>query len=183
MNLYDIYLTLSEGYTVDEYIKISNHEVLLVPVLIEELSNGDYNQRMRVCSILDAISIYYPRRISPFAEYLISAADKFDDFAQWRVLKIVTNIIEYIPEYAEGVAELFIKAFNSCNIGRFSIACDCMLKISDEYPSIVELFKISVSNIEQRGFKIGNIESGESKFVASEKVKSVFKALEEKCKE
>ncbi len=179
LNLMQIYMELSENKSDDYYVDVSDDEILLVPVLIEIMGNSKYPQRLKACGILDKISRKRPDRLCPFAEYLLKAVKKYDDFPQWCMLKVISNIIGGITNYAELFLEILVESLGSDNIGKFSIACDCVLTLSDHYPSVVELFIAATSDIEQRSFKIGNDISDSCKNVAAEKVNSVIDSLKE----
>lgn len=170
MQIYEVFY---ENYTDEYYVNLSNDEILTIPVLIEIMGNGSYNQRIKACGIIEKIIKNNPERLYPFAEYLFKAVKKYDDFPQWCILKVISNIIDGTTDYAECLLELLVEALTSDNIGKFSIACDCVLILSENYPSVKELFTAATADVAERNFKIGKEVSESCRNVALQKIETV----------
>lgn len=169
MKINDIIVVFSENKSDEYYVELSAKEILLVPVLIQFLTDGNFYERIKASEILDKISAKYPLQIQPFVSYILIALDKNNDLASWGIWKILSRLKEEIIKNDE-ICDRFIAALYSEKIAEFSILCDCAERFVQAKPELDEKIKFVFSKIDEREFSPDNAYADASMKIAKEKV-------------
>lgn len=152
MNLMQIYFELSENKSNEYYIELSKNEVMFLPAVIEIAQDGSYAERKRAADLLEKISETQPYQFAIFAQYIVKAISKHNDFSSWCLWKSVEKVFDLLD--VSLVEDEFLKALNSNILGEFSIACDCIENFISSYPKSRNKISDILQNIKYRDFMI-----------------------------
>lgn len=152
MNLVQIYNELSKNKANEYYIELSEQEVLMIPVLIEVVQDGNYSERKKAAYILEKISEKQPYYIAVLVNYIINAIATHNDFSSWCLWKSIENIFDMID--INVVEDEFFKALNSNILGEFSIACECVEKYVFNFPDSRNKIIDILQNVKNRDFVV-----------------------------
>lgn len=177
MNLMQIYCELSENKSDDFYIELSKNEVLFLPALIEIAQDGSYTERKRSADILMKISENQPYQFAIFAQYIVKAIAKHNDFSSWCLWKSIDKIFDLLD--VSLVEDEFIKALNSNILGEYSIACDCVENYVSSYPKSRNKIADILQNVKYREFVVDGEVSEICGKIAYEKAISIINMLKE----
>lgn len=175
MNLMQIYCELSENKSDKYYIELSNNEVLFLPALIEIAQDGTYAERKRSADILMKISENQPYQFAVFAQYIIKAIAKHNDFSSWCLWKSIEKVFDLLD--VSVVEDEFLKALNSNILGEYSIACDCVENFISNYPNSRNKIDEILQNVKYRDFIVEGEVSEICGKIAAEKTLSTIDKL------
>lgn len=181
MSILEIYSLIAENKEDSFYVELSAEEIMLVPVFIEILSDGSFNQRAKSASVLEKISKEHPSRLTPFVPYIIKALDKHKDFPAWCIWKILANLVDKVEHNSE-LNERFITTLYSDNISEFSIVCDCAVIFAKTDDELEKQISFVLSKTEGRDFALAGTPNEACRKIALSKAKAYFSAME-KAKE
>lgn len=174
MNLMQLYNELLNNESNSYYAQLAEKEILLIPILIEVVSDSKYSERMKAKSILEIISQNSPEKLVCYFDYLVSALSRYDDLACWCLWKIVVNLIEYNPSLWEKASDKFVDCLGTSDLGKFCIVCDCCSKIAASCPQAKDVLTDALKAVPNRQFFVGKEQSQTTTEIAIEKANATI---------
>lgn len=131
MSLKNIYHELSKHYDAEYYTKLAKSNAMVVPVLIDIISDDYFEFDKRQAEIiLENISKTDSELVYPYFDYLCDMVDREENPIFWSMLKIISNLLscDYLDKW-NNKKEIYFNALNSNAISKFSIACSCAVNV------------------------------------------------------
>lgn len=176
MSLKNIYYALSKHYSVDYYTKLAKTDAMLVPVLIDIISDNYFEfDKRKAENILESISRTNPELVYPYFDYLCDITVRDENLIFWNILMVISNLLscDYLNKW-ENRKEVYFSALNSDIIAKFSIACNCAVNVvKHKYNDAKRVKKILLKVREKSSYS-------DSPFakVAGEKADETLKTIE-----
>lgn len=154
MSLKNIYYELSKHYDADYYVKLAESEVMVVPVLIDIISDNCIKfDKVHAENILEKISSMNPELVYPYFDILCDIVDREDNPIFWSLLRIISNLLtcDYLDKW-NNIKEIYFSALSSNVIAKFSIACSCTENIVKHKVDDAERVKKILLKVKEKSF-------------------------------
>ena len=154
MSLKNIYYELSKHYDADYYTRLAKSEVMLVPVLIDIISDDYFEfDKRQAEKILENISQTNPELVYPYFDYLCDVVDKDENPIFWSILRIISNLLscDYLDKW-KNKKEIYFSALNSNVVAKFSIACGCAANVVKYKVDDAERVKETLTQVKEKSF-------------------------------
>lgn len=175
MGLQQIYNEILQNYDDEYYVELAQNEILVIPLLIDIMLEGCFDDAKWAQEIIGKISQNNPKSVYPFFDYIARCLKNKTKFIAWNTWKIIVNLlIVDADDKWSSVREQYYSALCTDVITEFSIVCECAEKVvvgkPNETIEILEIFR----NIDNRTFTVFGEVSNASKNVAKEKILNFF---------
>lgn len=180
MSIENILFELGCNHNDKHYIDLAKKEILLVPVIIDLLSESKEGSRKRLFVLLEKIALDNPTSVYPFFNYIFNLTQSKEPALRgyaWHILAGLSRC-DFQNKW-EQIFDKFEKLLETSSIADFSVACGCAAEIAQNKTVFRDRIINSLSNVENRSFYLGDSANEACKLIAVQKATDVLQSLEE----
>ena len=166
---------MSKHYDADYYTRLAKSNAMLVPVLIDIISDNYFESDKRQAEmILENISKTDSELVYPYFDYLCGMFDREENPIFWSMLKIISNLLscDYLDKW-NSKKEIYFNALNSNAISKFSIACSCAVNVAKHKADDTERIKKTLIKIKEKSFGNNSAFAKIASEIADETLKTI----------
>lgn len=153
MNFYKLDFELRRKLPVPHYIELSKSELLLVPILIQDLTTDMFYDDEISTAVIEQISIERPELIYPYFEHISKLLFSKIDVYRWFAFRVLVNtlVCDNGTKW-QTIEGKYFEMLLSSNFPAFNSALGCTAKILRAFPRLKDRIVDTLADVDSRKF-------------------------------
>lgn len=178
MNFYKLDFELRRKLPVPHYIELSKSELLLVPILIQDLTTDMFYDDEISTTVLEQISIERPELIYPYFEHISKLLFGKIDVYSWFAFRVLVNTLVCDNGAKWRIIEdKYFEMLLSSNFPAFNSALGCTAKILRAFSRLKDRIVDTLADVNSRKFLNNGIAVDGLSAIASDLVENLLKTI------